>query len=658
MHDSAPRSMRPLAAAAVVGLALVAGASAAWAGVNFWTPLGPDGGYVVALATSPRQPLLLFAASSESGLFRSMDGGGSWIRVSRGLDPLVTALAVDPQSPATVYVASLSGVAKSTDAGESWGPPTGPAGAEALVVDPQSPSTLYAAQSGVSKSTDGGASWRPLPPVGSGFGFQALAIDPARPGTIYAASWFPSLSVLRSTDGGATWSEQDAGLPHLTPIPSFPVQLAVDPTTVPSTLYAAFVMVNGSTPQTFRSTDGGDSWHPSGPGGYPLAVGQGVVYAGAFKSADDGVTWTPAASPPGQELVLAAQPGSATIVYAGTTQGVWMSGDAAAGWQAASAGLTATRPQSLAIDPLHPRVLYAGVVDGVAGSGLFKSVNSGRSWQAMGPPWLLDYLYNLVVDPVTPSTLYAASGKGLAKSTDSGATWEVLQQGNGAGGCFQVSHLAIDPRQPETLYAAVFYNGGCGGRFCPALKSNDGGVSFSCLGLSIEDVSAIFVAPSAPSTLYALGQARVQRHEVVGVWKSADGGTTWKESDAGLYGGGGTFYTMAIDPTDANRVFVISAKGVFRTTDGGRTWSEFDHKLPLAPSSSRWNALAIDPQVPTTVFVGGSFGVYRSVNSGLTWYPVNGGLPDFFGPLLLNPKLPNKLYAGTFASGIYTYTLQ
>jgi len=656
-HTATQLTRFALAAAVAPALALATGAAPAQAGVNFWTPLGPDGGSIVALATSPAQPSLVFAAAFGSGVFRSQDGGGTWVRASRGLDPSVESIAVDPQTPATVYAGSVSGIAKSVDGGASWGPAAGPSFAVSLAVDPRSPSTLYAATfRQLAKSSDGGVSWVTLS-AGSGE-FSALAIDPARPATIYAVRFFGSLSLLRSDDSGATWAERDAGLPLASANVGVPVQLGVDPTTVPSTLYAAFEI--GNTPATFRSTDSGDSWHPAGPGGYPLAAGQGVVYAGASKSTDGGATWVPAAAAPGQANVLAAVPGSATAVYAGTAlQGVWKSSDAAASWQAASAGLTATRPVALAIDPVHPRILYAGALYGFEGSGLFKSGSAGRAWHLIGPPWLVDYLGKLVIDPVTPSTLYAASGRGLAKSTDAGATWEVVQSAGGDG-CSSFRDLAIDPSHPETLYAAAFPGVACSPFICPALKSSDGGHSWSCLGLALDDVSRIFVAPSAPATLYAFGQVKVQRHVVVGVWKSTDGGATWHESDRGLHQGGGGFLALAIDPTNANRVFASGTNGVFLTTDGGRTWSERDHKLPIEPfSNTSAQALAIDPRTPATVYAGGGFGVYRSTNGGLAWYPVNGGLPDFYnGLLVLDPQQAGKLYAGTFASGFYTYTVQ
>ena len=652
----APRSSRlTLLLAGQLVLALAAGAGPARAGIDFWTPIGPDGGAILALAASPAQPGLLFAASNSAGVFRSEDGGSTWVHPSRSPWLGSFALIADPQAPGIVYSIDLTTLEKSVDAGTSWTAlESVGASVYSLAIDPQSSGTLYAGLGqGVAKSADGGATWTRLA-TGAGV-ITAVAVDPSRPSTVYALQLYPR-KLLRSLDSGATWVEVGRGLPPATVFLAQPV-LAVDPATVPGTLYLAF-LVNGAA-ATYRSADAGDSWQPAGPGGYPLAVGRGVVYAGAVKSTDGGVTWTPAAASPGTAYVLAAAPGSSTTLYAGTSQGVWRSGDAAASWQAASSGLNATRTQALAIDPLHPRILYVAEAGAVQGSGLLKSSSGGQRWRPVGPPWLADYLGVLVIDPATTTTLYAGSGEGLAKSTDGGNSWEALTAPSGQGPCFGVRRLAIDPAQPATLYVATIGLEGRCLNACLALKSTDGGESWRCLGLAAQ-ISDIAVAASSPSTLYAMGG---------GVFKSLDGGLTWKEVDAGLHisrHGGNAFMALAIDPTDANRVFVSQDLGVFRTTDGGRTWIELDHKLPIQPRDlfAAANALAIDPHVPAIVYAAGEWDVYRSANGGQSWYPIVGGQPPVAfeplagGMLVVDPRQPGKLYAGTLDTGIYTYTVQ
>jgi photosystem II stability/assembly factor-like uncharacterized protein len=671
MRLASPRFPRfAPAAVGALALTLAAGPRPAAGGVNFWTPIGPDGGLINALAASPAQPGLLYAGSSfASGLYRSEDGGASWVRVSRGLDVFISAVFADPQAPATVYVLANSRLWKSLDAGATWTeapPPEGQVGIESLAIDPRTPAILYAGTtSGVWKSADRGATWTRLP-AGDGR-FTAIAVDPSSPSTVYALALFGVFggTLLRSADSGATWAERGAGLPLARADDFTPVQLAIDPATVPGTVYVAFQAFGVGL--NFRSADAGGSWTQAAPDGYPLAVGQGVIYAGAVKSTDGGVTWTAAAAAPGKPLVLAAAPGSATTLYAGTSQrGVLKSGDAAVTWQAASSGLTATSVVALAIDPLDHEVLYASVAHAAQGPGVLKSSNGGEEWQLVGSPFVADYPEQLVIDPVTPATLYAVSQqRGVAKSTDGGNSWEAL---GGGSGCFGASQLAIDPVHPSNLYAV----GVSGCAFdCPALKSTDGGNSWSCFGVAGAFFEAIYVAPGTPSTLYAFGFFESPHDTLLfGLFKSADAGLTWKRVDAGLHTNGGRnafFFTLAIDPTDANRVFVSVLKGVFRTTDGGKSWVEADRKLPLNGFGGvNARILAIDPHAPANVYATGDFGVYRSANGGQTWQPIVAGLPPyaFFstgpstGVLVLDPQQSRKLYAGTITSSIYTYTVR
>ncbi|HXO29902.1 MAG TPA: YCF48-related protein [Thermoanaerobaculia bacterium] len=647
----------------LTGLLALALAAAAWpahAGVNFWTPLGPDGGSVVALAVSPAQPSLVYAGSGPpvsaalgagvgagGGFFRSEDGGATWVRASRGIDPLVMAVVADPQTAATVYEISLTSTMKSVDAGATWSPvpePGGPNPILSLAIDPRSPSTLYAgATGGIWKSTDGGRSWTALNfEVGL---VTSIAVDSSPAATaLYAFASDPGI-LVRSIDSGKTWSEADNGLPSFTESLPNAEQVVVDPSTTPATVY--FSYLDSSNVGCFqRSTDMAASWAYQGPCpcSYPVAVGSGVVYAGPAVSSDHGATWTAAAAAPGNAQALAAAPGASSTVYAGTSQGAWKSVDAAATWQAASHSLAATQTVALAVDPVHPRILYAAVlVDPTLAPSLFRSGNSGLSWRPIGPP--LADLQNLVIDPVTPTTLYAVSVTGLAKSLDSGNTWEALTTP-----CNGVAQLAIDPAHPDTLYAAGPY--AVPGR-CLALKSTDGGHTWSSLALPGQTLQ-IAVAPSAPATLYALTNA--------GIFKSTDAGVTWRRLRIPRV----FAVALAIDPTDANRVFLAGTNGVFGTADGGNTWIELDHKLPLAEfTNSPPTVIAIDPHSSNIVYTAGAFGIYRSANGGKTWHPIVGGLPDFVlnafnlgGVLVLDPQQRGKLYAGTLFNGVYTYTVE
>jgi hypothetical protein len=200
---------------------LIAGAQAARAGTNVWTSNGPYLESVTALAIDPHTPSTLYAGTGGAGVFRSTNSGSSWSAVNTGLTgPFgaafpVTALAIDPHTPSTLYAGTEYeygyggvGVFQSTNSGASWSAvnsgladPSGTAvSVTALAIDPHTPSTLYAGAincpmagcsgAGVFQSTNSGSSWSAVNTglSGDALTVNALAIDPHTPSTLYAST--------------------------------------------------------------------------------------------------------------------------------------------------------------------------------------------------------------------------------------------------------------------------------------------------------------------------------------------------------------------------------------------------------------------------------------------------------------------------------------
>ncbi|HXQ20922.1 MAG TPA: hypothetical protein VN812_04565 [Candidatus Acidoferrales bacterium] len=222
-----------------------------WSAVNTGLDLNVD-----ALAIDPATPSTPYAGSYDSGVFQSTNSGGSWTAVNTGLSDLsVAALVINPTTPSTLYAGTYgSGVFRSTDSGGSWsavntGLPkcdlyTNTIYVTALAIDPTTPSTLYAEieEEGVFRSTNSGGSWSSTNTPSA-----LLAFDPTTPSTLYAGT---EDGVSQSTDSGASWTAVNAGLSNLGGVSA----LAIDPTT-PSTLYAG---TGGGG--VFQSTNSGGSW--------------------------------------------------------------------------------------------------------------------------------------------------------------------------------------------------------------------------------------------------------------------------------------------------------------------------------------------------------------------------------------------------------------
>jgi hypothetical protein len=94
-----------------------AGSETAWAGINEWTSIGPDGGSIQALAIDPQNPGTVYA-STQFNVYRSTDGALSWAKT--GFTGHANSLVIDPRNSDTVYAPTPTGVSKSTDAGASW----------------------------------------------------------------------------------------------------------------------------------------------------------------------------------------------------------------------------------------------------------------------------------------------------------------------------------------------------------------------------------------------------------------------------------------------------------------------------------------------------------------------------------------------------------
>jgi photosystem II stability/assembly factor-like uncharacterized protein len=480
---------------------------------------------VQAFAIDPLNPMILYAGT-EGGVFKSTDGGANWAATT--LTGFITVLEIDPKNPAILYASDRDSVFKSTDGGRRWTPmnsglPFGCICVSALAVDPVNPETLYVSAGGIFRSTDGGASW-----IGTSLttGAFALAIDSYRPAIVYAAT---SIGVFQSTDGGATWTAVSNGLPR---IPA--LVFAIDPGDS-DVLYAG---TEGRG--IFKSTDGGTIWvarnngvaftfiqalaiDPRNPTTIYASVNGGHVGVGGsvFKSLDGGVTWV--AINEGltntNVIALVVDPVNSQIIYAGTffDGGVFKSTDGGMSW--AATGLTNTHVEALAIDPSNPNILYTGV-----GGDVYKSTDSGTSWVFTN---IRDdsAVSALAIDPTNPATIYAGTRPGSAgatsgvfKSTDGGITWAATSLIGGLGPV--IESLVVAPTNPPTIYAGTF--------LAPSglAKSTDGGANWTPLNPAGGLVLALASDPLNPHTIYA-GTGG-------GILRSSDGGTTWASMNTGL----------------------------------------------------------------------------------------------------------------------------
>ena len=353
------------------------------AGVSVWTSSGPAGVSIAALAIDPSNPSTLYAGGASGGIFKSTNGGQSWVvlQAANANPPghrSVTALLVGSSSSSYVYASGQFGVLRSLDGGQSWseansgaiGDPMNDAlYVDSMALDSGSPPTLYAAAWGiVSRSADGGGSWQYVPGWGFSLGqlpYASLVVpDPSNTSTLYVIS---GSGVHKSTNGGASWSVINNGLPGVPAVSD----LATDPHDS-STLYAA------AAGGLFKTNDGGSNWRPLGAGTIGFSK-------------------------------LAIDPVQTSTIYATSARGVFRSSDAGESWSPFSSGLTSLKVLSLAIDPSGTQ-LHAGT----AGAGVFDYQTSPKAVCAPDQnKFCLLGRFQVTLTAVDPATGVAAAGQAV-----------------------------------------------------------------------------------------------------------------------------------------------------------------------------------------------------------------------------------------------------
>lgn len=597
-------------------------------GGQHWTSNARAGGFgVPKLAGTPTVAFL-----ADGGQFRrSPDQGRTWAPVPLPALPPNSSFelgSVNPANPGEILGSAGATIWRTVDGGVSWSSDPAPAPVSAMAVD-WSTRRLYAsftpnsslghrpidtpgawgvggtgpvafaaghgvvlyrnAVGAMFRSTDGGSVFAPVaePIAPTPVCEFAFAASPSR--RIYALECETN-RILRSSDDGATWQVQ------ATLVEGRLGSLAVDASD-PNRLYV--VTSNG----TLLSEDGGATYRPlnrsTGAPGTALSLffdatnadRQWVSRASSLpawlqRSIDGGATWSGVDF---EHRLIGASRSRANTLFGtlstSTDRGLLLSTDGGETWtekvaifgsQGASVGPLAF---GQALGEIYVAAFTASLGNNVS-MRLFSSNDDGDSFtERFAPPVRV---YALAAAPTGPATLYAggppqAQGTPqLYRSTNGAVTWQPVATFPASLSSFAdgwgntVTALAIDPSDPNRIYAGFFYPD-------YVMRSDDGGATWSraTSGLGAGEITSLAIDPANPSTIYAsqLGS---------GVFRSVDRGATWTALDEGIHDD--VVLGVALDPHAAGRVYAETGSGLYRADlasgvpAGDRRAIEFYHR--------------------------------------------------------------------------------
>jgi photosystem II stability/assembly factor-like uncharacterized protein len=361
--------------------------------------------------------------------------------------------------------------------------------------------------------------------------------------------------------------------------------------------------------------------------------------------------------------------GQPNVFYIGVNNGgVWKTTDYGRVWTPIFDDQPTGSVGDVAVAPSNPNVVYVGSGEGVqrpdlsTGDGIYKSTDAGKTWRHLG---LRDgqQIGSVIVDPRDENRVFAAvlghpygpnAERGVYRSTNGGETFErVLYRDENTG----ASQVSFDPVDPQIVYAALWagrqgpwensqWNGPLSGLF----KSADGGTTWRQVGKGFPTAAqglgriGFAISPSDPRRMYAT----VDAPELGGIYRSDDAGETWRRtnSEVRVWGRASDFAEVKVDPRNPDIVWSANTS-TYRSTDGGTTFTA----IKGAPGGDDYHRIWINPDNPDIMLLASDQGGTITVNGARTWSSWYNQPTAQFYHVITDNQIPYWVYGGQQESG-------
>lgn len=552
------------------------------------------------------------------------------------------------------------------------------------------PLLIASASGGVWRATGLGAPWTPVTDNQCWGNMGAIVSDPVNPSIVYAGTgeynaFTLGCGMLRSIDGGNTWTNFNTGLQLTNGASGIFGSILIDSATAGTT--GSTILIGATAEGMVLSTNSGLSWtHPlTGSPSSLVSTKGGTVFTGmtdfgssfrngVWKSTTSGATWSQLPAFPGVDITtirrveLAVSPAAPNKVFAivgnGVTfglNGLFVYNDTAGTWtQLSGGGITTNNTGrgdfgkqseydlAIAVDPRNANRIY------VAGVRAYRSTDGGSTFTPMGMEIHCDW-HTIVIDPLNPDILYAGTDGGFFVSKDAGDTW--ISYNNGLAITQYYPGVSLHPsgtvamggsqdNGTQAFNGTPFWDGvggGDGGYTAinyanPSIQYGEaewlggptvyrvqnGLVKSASNGIASTDRAQFippFVMDPVTPTKLYFGTQRLYR--------TTNEGTLWSAISGDLSKGSGTITAIAVAPSDTNTIYVGTSDGNVQVSrDGGTTFTVATAGLPNAVITD----FAIDPSAATHAIVtyqgyGTSTGhVFETMNAGTLWTNISGNL--------------------------------